>query len=84
MRSSLTIDRHWDAIAAYCKPENNASLGFVEGANNKIRVTQRRAYGIRGEEYLRNPHPYTAHALTPHLGFGPKSTHTTSRRPLNL
>jgi transposase len=47
------IDRHWDGIAAYCKPENKVSLGFVEGFNNKIRVIQRRAYGLRDEEYLR-------------------------------
>ena len=47
------IDRHWDGIAAYCKPENKISLGFVKGLNNKIRVFQRRAYGIRDEEYLR-------------------------------
>ena len=47
------IDRHWDGIAAYCKPENKVSLGFVEGLNNKIRVMQRRAYGLRDEEYLR-------------------------------
>lgn len=37
------IDRHWEGIAAYCKPENKVSLGFVEGLNNKIRVLQRRA-----------------------------------------
>ena len=47
------IDRHWDGIAAYCRPENKVSLGFVEGFNNKIRVIQRRAYGLRDEEYLR-------------------------------
>jgi transposase len=47
------IDRHWDGIAAYCKPENKVSLGFVEGLNNKIRVLQRRAYGLRDEEYFR-------------------------------
>jgi transposase len=47
------IDRHWDGIAAYCNPENKVSLGFVEGLNNKIRVMQRRAYGLRDEEYLR-------------------------------
>jgi transposase len=47
------IDRHWDGIAAYCLPENKVSLGFVEGLNNKIRVIQRRAYGLRDEEYLR-------------------------------
>ncbi len=30
------IERHWDGIAAYAKPENKVSLGFVEGLNNKI------------------------------------------------
>jgi len=28
------------------------ALGFVEGLNNKVRVLQRRAYGLRDEEYL--------------------------------
>jgi hypothetical protein len=44
---------HWDGVAAYCEPENKVALGFVEGLNNKIRVIQRRAYGLRDEEYLR-------------------------------
>jgi transposase len=47
------IERHWDGIAAYCHPSNKVALGFVEGLNNKIRVIQRRAYGLRDEEYLR-------------------------------
>jgi len=47
------IERHWDGIAAYCKEENHVSLGFVEGLNNKIRVFQRRAYGLKDQEYLR-------------------------------
>jgi len=47
------IERHWNGIAAYCHRENKVSLGFVEGLNNKIRVIQRRAYGLRDEEYLR-------------------------------
>ena len=47
------IDRHWDGIAAYCKPENKVSPRFVEGLNNKIRAIQCRAYGLRDEEYLR-------------------------------
>jgi len=47
------IDEHWSGIAAYCTPENKVALGFVEGLNNKIRVIQRRAYGLRDEEYLR-------------------------------
>ncbi len=47
------IERHWDGIAVYCHPDNKVSLGFVEGLNNKIRVIQRRSYGLRDEEYLR-------------------------------
>ncbi len=47
------IERHWDGIAAFCQPENKVPLGFVEGVNNKIRVIQRHAYGLRDEEYLR-------------------------------
>lgn len=47
------IERHWNGIAAYCRPENKVALGFVEGLNNKIQVMQRRAYGLRDEQYLR-------------------------------
>ena len=47
------IEKHWAGIVSYCQPENKVKLGFVEGANNKIRVIQRRAYGYRDEEYLR-------------------------------
>ncbi|KAA3604843.1 MAG: hypothetical protein D8M57_15435 [Candidatus Scalindua sp. AMX11] len=47
------IERHWEGIAAYSRPENKVSLGFVEELNNKIRVIQRRAFGLRDEEYLR-------------------------------
>jgi len=47
------IESHWDAIAAFIQSEEKVSLGFVEGLNNKIRVIQRRAYGLRDEEYLR-------------------------------
>jgi len=47
------IDRHWEGIAACCRPENKVPLGFVEGLNNTIRVIQRRTYGLRDEEYLR-------------------------------
>jgi len=46
------IDKHWDGIVSYCHPDNKVSLGFMEGLNNKIRVIQRRAYGIRNDEYL--------------------------------
>lgn len=47
------IERHWDGMAAYAEAETKVSLGFVEGLHNKIRVIQRRAYGLRDEEYLR-------------------------------
>jgi transposase len=47
------IEGHWDGIASFCQLENKVSLGFVEGLNTKIRVIQRRAYGLRDEEYLR-------------------------------
>ena len=47
------IERHWDGIVSYCHPDNKVSLGSMEGLNNKIRVIQRRAYGIRNDEYLR-------------------------------
>ena len=47
------VEAHWDGIEAYCYEENKVPLGFVEGINNKIRVIQRRAYGLRDEEYLR-------------------------------
>ena len=46
------IERHWDGIAAYCRPENQIALGCVEGLNNKIRVIQRRCYGLRDEDDL--------------------------------
>jgi len=46
------IERHWDGIVSFCRPENKVSLGFMEGLNNKIRVIQRRAYGIKDQEYL--------------------------------
>ena len=39
--------------AAHGRTENKVALRFVEGLNNRIRVIQRRAYGLRDEEYLR-------------------------------
>ncbi len=46
------IERHWDGIVSYCQPDHKVSLGFMEGLNNKIRLIQRRAYGIKDQEYL--------------------------------
>lgn len=47
------VEKHWDGIISYCHPEHKISLGFMEGLNNKIRVIQRQAYGIKDLEYLR-------------------------------
>ena len=52
-RFAAMVERHWDGIVSYCHPDNKVSLGFMEGLNNKIRVIQRRAYGIKNDEYLR-------------------------------
>ncbi len=51
----IGIRRHFTAegIAPYSQPTHKIPLGFVEGFNNKIRVLQRRAYGLRDEEYLK-------------------------------
>jgi len=46
------VERHWNGIVSYCHPDHKVSLGFMEGLNNKIRVIQRRAYGIKDQEYL--------------------------------
>lgn len=43
---AVMIERHWEGIVPYCKPENKVSLGCVEGLNNTIRVIQRTAYGF--------------------------------------
>ena len=42
-----------EGLAKYSRLEAKPPLGFVEGLNTKIRVLQRRAYGLRDEEYLR-------------------------------
>ncbi len=46
------VDRHWEGIVTYCTSETKVALGFVEGLNNKIRVIQRRAYGLKDPEYF--------------------------------
>lgn len=71
------IDRHCDRIAAFCQLENKVSLGFVEGLNNKIRVIQRRAYGLRDEEYLRLK---VQTCMLPVSKLN-KITHSVGRRP---
>ena len=52
------IERHWDGIAAHCKPENKVVFGFALCLNNKIRVFQRRAYGLKRRRIsqAQNPH----------------------------
>jgi len=53
VKFAAMVERNWDGLAAYCRLEDKPALGFVEGLNTKIRVIQRRAYGLRDEEYLR-------------------------------
>ncbi len=53
VKFAAMIERNWDGLAEYSRLEVKPSLGFVEGLNTKIRVIQRRAYGLRDEEYLR-------------------------------
>ena len=53
VKFAAMIERNWDGLAEYCCQEEKPPLGFVEGLNTKIRVIQRRAYGLRDEEYLR-------------------------------
>jgi transposase len=31
---AVMSERHWDGLAAYCKPQNKVALGLVEGLNN--------------------------------------------------
>jgi len=47
------IERHWNGIAACCRPENKVSRGFIKSLNTKNRVLRRRASGLRDEEFLR-------------------------------
>lgn len=47
------VERHWDGIICGTKITEGIPMGFVEGMNCKIRAIQKRAYGIRDEEYLR-------------------------------
>jgi transposase len=53
VKFAAMVERNWDGLAEYCHLESKPPLGFVEGLNTKIRVIQRRAYGIRDEKYLR-------------------------------
>ena len=59
------------------------ALGFVEGLDNKIRVLQRRAYGLRDEECLRLK---ILTALLPPYKFTDldEMTHTNPRRAFVL
>ncbi|MFH1124618.1 MAG: transposase [Pseudomonadota bacterium] len=52
-RFAQMIESLWEGIVTHINSEEKVSLGFVEGLNNKIRVIQRRAYGLRDQEYLR-------------------------------
>jgi len=43
------IERHWDGIAAYCRPEKQDRPRLRRRPPTQIRVLQRRAYGLRDE-----------------------------------
>ena len=47
------VERHWDGIICGTKITEGIPMGFVEGMNCKIRAIQKRAYGIRDEEFLK-------------------------------
>ncbi len=53
VKFAAMVERNWDGLAEYSRLVEKPALGFVEGLNTKIRVIQRRAYGLRDEEYLR-------------------------------
>jgi transposase len=53
VKFAAMIERNWEGLAEYSRLDAKPPLGFVEGFNTKIRVIQRRAYGLRDEEYLR-------------------------------
>jgi transposase len=76
------VERHWDGIASYCKPENKVPLGFVEGLNNKIRVIQRRAYGLKDEGVSAPEDPHL-HAAS-NLKNGDFSSHFSAKTPYTV
>ncbi len=47
------VERDREGLAACCGLADRPSLCFVEGLNNRNKVIQRRAYGLRDEEHLR-------------------------------
>ena len=53
VKFAAMVERNWDGLAEYSRLESKPPLGFVEGLNTKIRIIQRRSYGLRDEEYLR-------------------------------
>gem|GEM_PF-3312925 len=74
--------RAWEGIAESCQPDNKVALGFVEGLNNRIRVVQRRCYGIRDEEYLRLKGLTSTLPPLPRDPNSKKVTHTIPRRAI--
>ena len=47
------VERHWGGIVCGSKMTKDIPMGFVEGFNCKIRAIQKRAYGLKDEEYLK-------------------------------
>jgi Transposase and inactivated derivatives len=63
---SELIDLRWDGMVLDCKSEPKVALGFVEGINNKIRVIQRRAYGLENPKCFR---PKVPTCMLPSLNY---------------
>ncbi|SOZ71356.1 transposase (fragment) (plasmid) [Cupriavidus taiwanensis] len=49
-RFTQRLSGYWHGIVVRCRHLQNTSV--VEGINNTIKVSKRRAYGYRDEEYL--------------------------------
>jgi transposase len=52
-KMARSLRAHRELLLNWFAAKGEYNSGIVEGLNNKIRVLQRRAYGLRDEEYLR-------------------------------
>src|SRR5262249_22186165 len=81
-KSADMSDRYWDGIAAYCKPENKVSLGFVEGSTTKSASSNDVPTGCAMKSTSASKSsPACCQCSDASPSFLTKSAHTTSRRP---
>jgi hypothetical protein len=65
------VDRHWDGITAYCKPENKVSLGLSRGSTTKSASSNRHAItGRRAARSQRASEPSLGTYDASKLGLG--------------